>query len=89
MIQNLSLACAGGVFFGYIVVGLFFWRFWTQTRMRLFAAFAASFFILALERAMILAVIVEPIHEPLIYTTRLVAFLVILWAIWDANRSRS
>jgi hypothetical protein len=88
MIHHLSIACAGAVFFGYVVVGLFFCRFWRQTGARLFAAFALAFFILAIERAMMLAFSTEPINLPLIYITRLVAFLVIAWAIWDANRSR-
>ena len=88
MIHDLSIACSGAVLFGYAVVGLFFCRFWCQTRARLFGYFAAAFFILALERVMMLTVVIEPIHRPLIYCTRLVAFLVIAWAIWDANRAR-
>lgn len=88
MMHNLSLACSGAVFFGYVVISLFFCRYWRQTGMRLFAAFAVAFLILALERVMILTVDVEPIHRPLIYLTRLVAFLVIAWAIWDANHKR-
>ena len=88
MIHDLSIACAGAVLFGYLVISLFFFRYWRQTRARLFACFAAAFLILAIERAMMLTVRVEPIHLPLIYCTRLVAFLVIAGAIWDANRSR-
>jgi len=45
-------------------------------------------FTLAAERAMILTEVVELIHRPLIYLTRLLAFLVIAWAIWDTNRKR-
>lgn len=86
MIRDFSIACSGAVFFGYMVVGLFFLRFWRQTRARLFACFAVAFFILALERALMITWVIEPIHQPLIYCTRLVAFLVIAGAIWDANR---
>ncbi len=86
MIQKLTIACTGAVFFGYIIVGLFFFRFWRQTCLRLFAAFSVAFFILALERAMMLTAVVEPIRLPLIYSTRLVAFLIIAWAIWDTSR---
>jgi hypothetical protein len=89
MTQDLSIACAGAVLFGYVVVGSFFFRFWRQTRARLFACFGVAFFILATERAMMLTAVIEPIHQPWIYCTRLVAFLVIAWAIWDANRPRS
>lgn len=89
MMHDLSVASTGAVFFGYIVVALFFLRFWRQTRARLFGWFAIAFAILALERVMIVGKVVEPIHEPLIYCTRLVAFLAIAWAIWDANRRSS
>lgn len=89
MIQNLSIAFSGAIFFGYVVIGLFFCRFWRQTGARLFAAFSLAFFVLAIERVMILAFVAEPINTPLIYVTRLVAFLVIAWAIWDTNRPRS
>jgi hypothetical protein len=89
MIQNLSIACSGAVFFGYVVVALFFLRFWRQTGARLFACFAIAFVILAIERVMMVVLVIEPIHQPLVYCTRLVAFLVIAWAIWDANRRHS
>ena len=89
MMFNLTLASAGAVLFGYIIVALFFWRFWRQTRARLFAAFAVAFLILALERAAILTAVADPIHEPIVYLTRLTAFLIIIWGIWDANRSKS
>ena len=89
MIRDLTIACSGAVFFGYIVVGVFFLRFWRQTRVRLFACFAAAFFILALERVMVVTFLIEPIHQPLLDSTPLVAFLIIAWAIWDANRRPS
>lgn len=89
MIRDLAIACSGAVFFGYLVIALFFVRFWRQTRLRLFGCFAVAFLILALERALMITRVVEPIQQPLIYSTRLVAFLVIAWAIWDANRRRS
>jgi hypothetical protein len=89
MIHNLSIACSGAVLFGFVVVGLFFWRFWRQTGARLFAAFSVAFFILAVERAMILTEVVEPINQPFVYLTRLIAFVIIAGAIWDTNRGRS
>jgi hypothetical protein len=88
MIHDLSMATSGAVFFGCIAVGMFFLRFWRQTRVRFFCYFAIAFFILALARVILLALVVDSIHQPLIYCTRLVAFLVIAWAIWDANRAR-
>ena len=89
MTSNLSIASAGAVLFGYIIVAVFFLRFWRQTRARFFGWFAIAFAILAVERAIIITIDMEPIHEPLIYCTRLVAFLVIAWAILDTNRRPS
>lgn len=86
--HDLSLALTGAVILGYVMIGLFFLRFWRQSRERLFSCFAISFFILALERVMLLAAPFEWVHEPQFYCTRLVAFLVIAWAIWDKNRPR-
>lgn len=88
MIRDLTVASAGAVFLGYVVIALFFWRFWRQTRARLFACFATAFLILAVERAIILTAVTDPIHQPLVYFTRLVAFLVIIWGIWATNRQR-
>jgi hypothetical protein len=89
MIRDLTIACAGAVFFGYLLIALFFWRFWRRTRASLFVHFAAAFFILAVERAMILTAVADRGHQPLVYFTRLVAFLVIIWGIWTTNRRRS
>lgn len=88
MIRDLTIACAGAVLFGYLVVAFFFWRFWRQTRAALFAFFAVAFLILALERAMMLTAVADPIHQPLVYFTRLVAFVLIIMGIWATNRHR-
>jgi hypothetical protein len=87
--HDLSIALAGGILLGYLVIALFFLRFWRQTRARLFLCFAVAFLILAFERLMLLAGPTELVHLPLFYGTRLIAFLVIAWAIWDQNRLRS
>ncbi len=88
MNSSLTLAAAGAVLFGYLVLAVFFFRFWRRLRARLFAAFAIAFVILALERGAILIAVADPIEEPAVYLTRLVAFLVIVWGIWDTNRAR-
>jgi hypothetical protein len=88
MIDELNIAASGAILLGHAVIGLYFLRFWRQTRERLFGWFAVAFFILAVERIIIITVVPEIRHHPLFYCTRLVAFLVIAWAIWDRNRSR-
>ncbi len=71
---------------GYLVAALFFLRFWTQSRDRLFAMFAAAFGLLAIQRSA-LTVSGAPIEEQtLFYVLRLVAFGVIAFAIIDKNR---
>lgn len=83
----LNAVFSGVLLMGYAVSGLFFLRFWKETKDRLFGIFAAAFFILAFQR---LAVAVLPEHEQdpvLIYSIRLLAFVLILWAIIDKNRA--
>jgi Family of unknown function (DUF5985) len=79
---------SGGIVMGYLVVGLFFLRFWKQTRDRLFLIFAIAFWILGLQRAALAIdrILVEA-HTSL-YLVRLFAFLFILAAIVDKNRGR-
>ncbi len=71
---------------GSAIAGLFFLRFWRDSRERLFAGFAGAFWILALHWVALGAVSPsEESHHPA-YVLRLVAFLVLIWAIVDKNR---
>jgi uncharacterized membrane protein YeiB len=78
---------SGAILMGYTVSGLFFLRFWRQTNDRLFLIFAISFWLLGLQR-LALAVI-DPAEETRtgLYIVRLFAFVLILGAIVDKNRS--
>ena len=76
----------GALFAGYSVVALFFLRFWASSRDRIFAMFAAAFGILAVQRiALALTRTVVEDQSPL-YMLRLLAFVIIIWAIVDKNR---
>jgi glucose uptake protein GlcU len=82
----LSPVVSGMLVMGYAVAGLFFLRFWRQTRDRLFGSFAAAFWLLAVQRAA-LAISNDPnADQVLLYGIRLLAFVVILVAIVDKNR---
>jgi hypothetical protein len=82
----LSPLVSGMLVTGYAVAGLFFLRFWRQTRDRLFGIFAAAFWLLAAQRAA-LALSADPNGEQvLLYGIRLLAFVLILVAIVDKNR---
>jgi hypothetical protein len=60
---------------GYLVLGLFFLRFWRRTRDQLFASFACAFWLLSLNRAIAaLAQIDETASW--FYLIRLAAFIV-------------
>jgi hypothetical protein len=79
---------AGALAMGFGVAGLFFLRFWRDTRDRLFAFFALAFFVLAVNRVGT-ALYPDPADRgDYLYWVRLIAFLVILLAIIDKNRSR-
>lgn len=71
---------------GYSVAGLFFLRFWRDSRDRLFIMFAAAFWILAIQR-LALAVTRTWIEDHSgFYILRLLAFILIIIAIVDKNR---
>ena len=77
---------SGLITMGFLVSGLFFMRFWMRTRDGLFAAFAAAFWLLALNQGL-LALSNLPIEErSWIYLLRLAAFIIIIVAIAVKNR---
>ena len=81
---------SGFLVLGYLVAALFFLRFWRQTSDRLFAYFAASFALLALQRVALSITIgtSSPDDTAWYYALRLLAFVLILVAIVDKNRAR-
>jgi hypothetical protein len=82
----VSQLISGALVMGYFVAGLYFLRFWRDTRDRLFGIFAAAFWLLAAQR-MALALTVNPNGEQVVlYGIRLLAFVLILAAIIDKNR---
>lgn len=71
-----------------MIVSLFFFRFWKSTRDRFFLLFAASFALEALSRIIIIFTHIQD-QKPLIYLLRMVAYILILWAIYDKNKRNS
>jgi hypothetical protein len=78
----------GAIGMGFLVAGLFFLRFWRETRDRLFGLFAVSFFVLAVNRVGIEFATGSSGVRDYLYWVRLLAFVLILAAILDKNRSR-
>ena len=83
--EQMDQFLRGMITLGFGASGLIFLRFWQKTKERLFSLFSIAFFILAINRAVIAFV-----HETstYLYLVRLAAFLIILFAIWDANRDK-
>jgi Family of unknown function (DUF5985) len=78
---------SGAITMGYAVVGLFFLRFWRETRDRLFLIFAIAFWILAGQRLALVLTGQTAETGTGLYLVRLFAFLLILAAIIDKNRA--
>jgi hypothetical protein len=78
----------GAIAVGWLVAGLFFFRFWHQTRDRFFLWFALSFWLEAAGRVAL--GLMQPAAEdnPAIYGVRVLAYALILLAIWQKNRPR-
>lgn len=74
----------GALTAGYLVAALFFLRFRRESGDRLFAIFSAAFALLALQRFALFFYGAE--MGLWVYTLRLVAFALILFAIIDKNR---
>jgi hypothetical protein len=71
-----------------IVAGMFFLKFWRNTRDSFFLAFGVSFVIEGLNRTAILLLERPNEGNPFIYLVRLFSFLLILAAILKKNYGR-
>jgi small-conductance mechanosensitive channel len=77
---------SGLITMGFLVSGLFFLRFWARTRDLLFAAFAAAFWLLAANQALLALTDIPAEEKSWMYLLRLAAFTVIIIAIALKNR---
>ena len=89
----ISQFISGGIMLGFLASAYFFFRFWQKTRDTLFAVFATSFVILAIERVFLLATVnlgdpTGGMHELRghVYWFRFVAFSLIIVAFGLKNR---
>ena len=71
-----------------LAAGIFFLRFWRDTRDSLFLAFGVAFLIEGLNRITILFLSHPNEGTPAIYLVRLLAFLIILAGIFNKNRQK-
>jgi hypothetical protein len=76
----------GAIAMSATVAGLFFLRFWRDTRDRFFLFFAVAFFIDAVNRVVLALSVYSEETEPFFFLVRLLSFSLILIAIADKNR---
>ncbi len=88
MRPNIVIFLQGVSAAGAWAAGLFFLRFWRESRDTLFALFGAAFWLLALSWTLL--ALIDPTEEsrPYIYTLRLLAFLLIIAATIEKNRPK-
>jgi len=77
----------GAIMMAFWVAGLFFFRFWKETKDRLFVIFALAFWVLAINQIGFVYVKEEHEAHTYFYLVHLLAFILILIAIADKNRS--
>ena len=87
-LASLKVLLNGAVMMGYWTVALFFLRYWRSSRDRLFAFFALAFAVMGANSAAIALLRVDDERSYYLYVARLLAFLVILYAVWDKNRAQ-
>jgi hypothetical protein len=79
----------GAIAMGLAVAAVFFLKFWRKTREKLFLAFAGSFLLLAAAQALLTLSGIPTEERSWLYLLRLIAFLLILAALWWQNRRGS
>lgn len=78
---------SGAVALGFAACALFFLRFWKRTREELFLAFSVAFLLLGVGQTILALANIPTEERGSIYLLRLIAFLLILLAIYRKNRS--
>ena len=76
----------GAIAMGCVMVGVYFLRFWQQSRDRLFLRFASAFWILAISYVLLGIVTFATEARVYVFVIRLVAFCMIVFGIFEKNR---
>jgi hypothetical protein len=83
--SQLNLFLFGAIMMGFWIASAFFFKFWSDTRDRLFLIFGIAFGIMAIERLVLGLITTTGEHR--VYYFRIVAFGLILMGIYDKNRN--
>jgi hypothetical protein len=79
----------GATFMAYLVAGLFFLRFWKETRDRFFISFAMAFAIMGFNQVAFIYVDPDSEARTYFYIARFFAFMLIFISIVNKNRVKS
>lgn len=82
----LNGVVSGAMLMAYAVASLFFLRFWSASRDRLFGMFSLAFAVLAVQRFAITVTRETMEDQTIFYLLRLAAYVIIIVAIVDKNR---
>jgi hypothetical protein len=85
--QTAEIFMSGMATMGFFVGGLFFFRFWSRTRERLFAIFGVAFCLLAINQMLSPAAVFGPPSEELayVYLLGIVGYLMLIAGIVAKN----
>jgi hypothetical protein len=78
---------SGAVALAFFACSLFFLRFWRRTHEELFIAFSLAFVLLGVGQTVLALASIPTEERGSLYLIRLVAFLLILFAIYRKNRA--
>lgn len=85
---TLLIAASGALTLAYAIIALFFLKFRSRSGDRLFMLFAVAFLVLAGQRFVLTVAREWGEKASWLYGLRLLAFVVIVYAIIDKNRER-
>ncbi|WP_097092260.1 DUF5985 family protein [Novosphingobium sp. Chol11] len=85
--MTLPAFLSGAVSFGFLLISLFFLRFWRETRDPLFVTFAVSFLLLGAGQIFLALGGIPDEQRSFVYLVRFAAFLLIIRAVVAKNRA--
>lgn len=88
-LYTVNAFASGAISLAFAFIGVSFYRFWRRSKIRLFHRFAIAFYLLAIERVVL--VLTRPDEEaaPYLYFIRLAAFTLIIIGIVQHNRTEN
>ena len=84
--STLDAVMSGAIAMAAALLGVFFLRFWRQTRDSFFLYFVACFWLEAVSRMAVVGLRYDTEDAPLVYGVRLLSYGLIIVALWQKNR---